>query len=340
MDRSSARTKDVDAQLALAQKLYRLFLQHPERTVDELACAAGIPAAQAELILENLEDLGLLTPSVTTRGGYVPVDPEAALLRLMGNQERQAALFRHALEANRASIQTIIADFISIRSEMRESAHIEVFRTIEHINAFLYEAVSGLRSHEATMHPGGIPPIDVLDEMLLRDKEVIDRGIQVRSLYERHIAEIDYFAEYLTEVTRLGMEVRLTDHLPLRMLIFDDNCALVPVNPQDSTEGALAVHGGELVRSFQAVFDYCWHNALSWGQLTENRSQTVAFSAQERLIIRMLAAGAKDEVVARQLGVSPRTLSRMISCLLERLGAQSRFQAALKIASVGGLNLP
>lgn len=337
MPPSSARTKDVDTQLALAQQLYRRFLQHPEQTVDELASAVGIPAAQAELILENLDGLGLLTPSVAMRGGYVPVDPEAALLRLMGAQERQAARFQHTLEASRAAIQTIITDFISIRSELRESAHIEVFRSAEHINSFLYEAVSALRSHEATMHPGGVPPVEVLDEMLLRDKEVMDRGIKVRSLYERHIAEIDYFAEYLTEVTRMGMEVRLTDHLPMRMLLFDEDCALVPVNPQDSAEGALTVHGAELVRSFLAMFDYCWHNALPWGQLSENLSLTVAFSTQERLIIRMLASGAKDEVIARQLGVSPRTLSRMISGLLERLGVQSRFQAALKIASLGGL---
>lgn len=334
----SPRGREANPELALAQTLYRLFLQHPEWTADQLSTAAGIPMAQVELLLENLEGLGLIAPSVTASSGYSPVDPEAAVLRLMAAEERQTLLFKHTLEATRESIQSIVNGFMSIRSEMRESVHIEVFHTVDQVNAFLRDAVSTLRSHECTMHPGGIPPVELLDEMLLLDKEVIGRGVRIRTLYERHVAEIDYVADYLAEVSQLGMEVRLTDHLPMRMMIFDDERALIPVNPLASGEGAMAVRGVELVRSLQAFFDFCWHEALSLRQVTEAISLSVAFSPQERLIIRMLASGTKDEAIARQLGVSPRTLSRMISNLLDRLGVRSRFQAALKISSIGGFS--
>jgi len=44
----------------------------------------------------------------------------------------------------------------------------------------------------------------------------------------------------------------------------------------------------------------------------------------------MLGTGMKDEAVARELGISVRTLGRRMSGLLEALGARTRFQAGLQ----------
>jgi len=52
---------------------------------------------------------------------------------------------------------------------------------------------------------------------------------------------------------------------------------------------------------------------------------------QER-IGRLLATGAKDEAIARRLGVSLRTVRSEISRLTEALGARSRFQAGVQLA--------
>jgi DNA-binding NarL/FixJ family response regulator len=44
----------------------------------------------------------------------------------------------------------------------------------------------------------------------------------------------------------------------------------------------------------------------------------------------MLAAGAKDEQIARALGVSLRTVRRRVAALLADLGVRSRFQAGVE----------
>ncbi|WP_244925358.1 LuxR C-terminal-related transcriptional regulator [Georgenia faecalis] len=49
----------------------------------------------------------------------------------------------------------------------------------------------------------------------------------------------------------------------------------------------------------------------------------------------MLASGAKDETIARELGLSERTLRRRSSALLARLGAANRFQAGVQAARRG-----
>jgi DNA-binding CsgD family transcriptional regulator len=62
-----------------------------------------------------------------------------------------------------------------------------------------------------------------------------------------------------------------------------------------------------------------------------------ALSAAELLLLALLADGLKDEAVARALGVSVRTVRRMVAELMHRLDARSRFQAALLAQRKGWL---
>jgi DNA-binding NarL/FixJ family response regulator len=48
-----------------------------------------------------------------------------------------------------------------------------------------------------------------------------------------------------------------------------------------------------------------------------------------------VAAGATDDVIARQLGISPRTLRRRLHDLFDELGASNRFHAGVEAARRG-----
>jgi DNA-binding CsgD family transcriptional regulator len=52
-------------------------------------------------------------------------------------------------------------------------------------------------------------------------------------------------------------------------------------------------------------------------------------TVSELLLLRLLADGSKDEAAARALGVSVRTVRRMVADLMRRLDARSRFQAGI-----------
>ncbi|MDX6251045.1 MAG: hypothetical protein QOF10_4405, partial [Kribbellaceae bacterium] len=60
-------------------------------------------------------------------------------------------------------------------------------------------------------------------------------------------------------------------------------------------------------------------------------------SLREREMLRLLSLGATDEVAAAQLGISVRTVRRMVAQIMHRLGARSRFQAGVKAADRGWL---
>jgi DNA-binding NarL/FixJ family response regulator len=53
------------------------------------------------------------------------------------------------------------------------------------------------------------------------------------------------------------------------------------------------------------------------------------------LLLLELAGGAKDEQIARALGMSVRTVRRRVADLMDELGADSRFQAGVEAVRRG-----
>ena len=60
-------------------------------------------------------------------------------------------------------------------------------------------------------------------------------------------------------------------------------------------------------------------------------------TGQERQLLRLLAGGLTDERAAQRLGVSLRTIRRMMSDLMTRMDSRSRFQAGIKVSTLGWL---
>lgn len=58
---------------------------------------------------------------------------------------------------------------------------------------------------------------------------------------------------------------------------------------------------------------------------------------EELTIIRMLAKGLTDEVVAQRVGISKRTYRRRLKAAMRKLGASSRFEAGAAAVRKGWL---
>ncbi|MDP9068024.1 MAG: LuxR C-terminal-related transcriptional regulator [Actinomycetota bacterium] len=57
----------------------------------------------------------------------------------------------------------------------------------------------------------------------------------------------------------------------------------------------------------------------------------------EVALLRLMARGFTDEVVAQKLGLTGRTLRRRLRSAMDKLGASSRFEAGFKLAESGWL---
>ena len=88
-----------------------------------------------------------------------------------------------------------------------------------------------------------------------------------------------------------------------------------------------------MVRVLAQVFEQTWRSAVRYDSAMTDGDEPL--DEVKFAILELLASGVKDEVIARRLGMAPRTYRRHISSLMDELNASSRFQAGLVAARRG-----
>jgi DNA-binding CsgD family transcriptional regulator len=130
-----------------------------------------------------------------------------------------------------------------------------------------------------------------------------------------------------------GEEVRLIDDLPTRLMVINPTHAIVPEPLGYADEPRLLVRQGALVSALALLFERYWERAVPAAELSPTRPSERTF------LLRQLQAGARDEQIARIMGLSLRTVRRRISDLMIELGTDTRFQAGAEAARRGWLTL-
>jgi len=133
-----------------------------------------------------------------------------------------------------------------------------------------------------------------------------------------------------------GEEVRVLPTAPMKLLIADDDAALVPLvaTPQ-VLDSCILVRPSALLDALSTLFESLWVQAQPYVPSLAGPDADGDLTDEERRIVPLLAIGLPDEAIARQLGLGYRTVQRRVQALLTRLGASSRFQAGVLAARRG-----
>ncbi len=92
------------------------------------------------------------------------------------------------------------------------------------------------------------------------------------------------------------------------------------------------MHNPTLVAALGEMFELLWRVATPLVVGSPAPTQGAPTDAPDNeALVALLAAGLKDEAIARHLGVSLRTVQRRISTVMQGLGARTRFQAGVAL---------
>ncbi|MFD9634225.1 LuxR C-terminal-related transcriptional regulator [Streptomyces violascens] len=133
--------------------------------------------------------------------------------------------------------------------------------------------------------------------------------------------------------------------MPVKLVIADRRRALLPLSTRADRmmDSAVLVRHSALTDALVALFEQLWERGAPLGAMDAARigdgapSASAGAPAPDDALLAMLAAGLKDEAIARQLRISERSLRRRMSVLLGRLAATSRFQAGVQAVRRGWL---
>lgn len=153
----------------------------------------------------------------------------------------------------------------------------------------------------------------------------LKRGVRFRVVYDPVVFEREDLTRAMLESVRQGENARVSTNFTNRLLIRDREEFIIHTSTSSPSDYLAVQFTSPVLAEFiNNAFAKVWDNAL---QVSNRKFETGTFLEDDEIqILRLLAAGQKDESVARALGVSVRTVQRKIQNLQRNFGAASRFQ--------------
>ncbi|MEV0286281.1 helix-turn-helix transcriptional regulator [Kribbella sp. NPDC050820] len=282
--------------------------------------------------MDTLRELGLLVPTWTDPDNEHAVHPRVGLTGLAERRRTELNMALGELREAEASAE-IVAEQYNELLTARSSGDVEVLKGRANASRRIEEL--GLKARETFW---GLVPAHIDDTIQPMDRSpdlpLLERGLKMRTVYLQSMTASKQALDYAAAMHRLGGEVRATPTLPMRLLIFDQEIAIMPMDPENPTAGAVIHRSPAVVSVALALFDSYWSRATELFA-PEDRDDNTPLTPHEAEVLRLLAGGAKDEQVARLLGISLRTARRITANLSERLDAASRFELGVAAAKRG-----
>lgn len=214
----------------------------------------------------------------------------------------------------------------------------ERLATLDSVRQAIAELAAQTQFEILTSQPGGPRPDEQLKESLSRTRDVLARGVKMRTLYQWSAQFSHTTSEFVNYASGLGAEVRITHDSFMRLLVFDGRTALISL--KQSPEGAMVVRDPDIVDFAVQAYERTWtvSHPFPTGYVKDvvmTTSDDVKLS-----IMRLLTEGHEVSVIGKRLGISARTCQRHISEIMQRIGARNRVHAGYLISEKGLLKEP
>ena len=310
----------------LVTRVYLAVLRHPEPTAS-LLVAQGMKAPVVDHALAVLAGRGLLR---THRGGRIEVlPPDISLPALALSYERRA-------RETRSAAHELAQVFFATRAQARppDATSVQVLTSMDDIAGATAEIVAAGTGRIRTFRTLSPRTRQVFDSPLHAHEEpslgVDGQPLAFTSVYDVAILEIDDMLAILKARERGGERARFSNSVPFSAVIVDETAAVVDLSDFDPTGfGSILVRARPMVLALITLADQLWDQGRP---LNPERTRA---QRRDQAILALLAAGAPDATIARQTGVSQRTVERRVRSLMDELGAATRFQAGVEAARRG-----
>jgi DNA-binding CsgD family transcriptional regulator len=330
---------------ARARELYALALADPDWTPETICRRTGWTPDECAEALDTLSELGLAVRFDTAGTSWSVHSPASAIAALIDDSRRRSEALLTEVTRTNTALSHLVSEFQPVHVRQLAEARIEIAVQPAQIAAILEEGVRTCTTELLSMHPGRPLPAARISAGDERNRTLLRRGVAMRSLHLASSAAVPYVRSHLRHIVGEGAEVRTMATLPMRMVIVDSTLAIVPASgvgfdPVGDADGempgpTMVLRSPAMVAVLRQIFEHLWASATD---LFTEDTIGPAPVARHREVVRLLASGLTDEAIGRKLGLSDRTVRRIVAELMQQIGAESRFQAGVKMVRLGWLD--
>jgi HTH-type transcriptional regulator, sugar sensing transcriptional regulator len=246
---------------AYEARSYLVLMGHPRFKALELAARAHVPRQKIYEVLDSLVEKGFAQVVQERTKLFSAVDPA---LSIPGYLARRTRVWQNELTEQSRLASGLVEDLRAAFVEGQDGRGTLDFlslvndptQTAVHYRRML-TTVSGSYA-EFSRPPFAVDP---LGEQLVRDAAL--RGINCRLLIEAAPMDPEHRSR-LDEYRELGIQIRFSSSLPLKLALFDDRCGLValldPVLTRPSWTAVVFDHNG-FAEAMAGLFESYWCRA-------------------------------------------------------------------------------
>jgi DNA-binding CsgD family transcriptional regulator len=303
------------------ERIYRCLVGGGEMTPQKIAADTGTDPATVGALVAALISRGLAV--IDPHTGEITAAPPAvalgALLRQHHDELRAAELDLLALtdEHRRRTISRAAGDLIEVITEID---------AVRHRYAQIQEAA---RSEVRSMVVPNMTVVPYQQQNPVRDAG-LRRGVRYRTIVDRPALAQPGFGAAAAESLAAGMQVRVIEHVPIKLIIGDSDVAMLPLlSGKNTAPESVLVRSSGVLDALVAYFEAEWSRAyplVATGQGDVVEGQPAELDETDIKLLTLLLAGLTDQAVASQLGTSLRSVQRRIAALMDRAGVTTRIQ--------------
>jgi DNA-binding CsgD family transcriptional regulator/sugar-specific transcriptional regulator TrmB len=294
------------------EEAYRALLTASGCGIAELAKLLDRDEHEVAATVERLEALGLLTTTSDHPIRLLPTRPDVAVDALV-------AVRRAELDRVRAEARVLLTE-LRAQEQHRPENLVEVIVGQEAIAARFAQLLNGTREELLVLDRP--PYASKTGESEPRVRGLLSDGVVVRGIYSPDSLDRPGGVDQAYSAADAGETSRIHPQLPMKLAVFDRRAALMPLDVDQLVDSALVVHPCALLDALVEMFTLLWDQAVPVVPVVKT-------DPLDARLMTLLGAGLKDDAIARQLGLSSRTVGRRVAELMETLGARTRFQAGI-----------
>jgi len=318
-------------QTAMESDVLKAIAKHGEISSVQLRHEVAIhDKLEFDSIIRRLLAAGLIRESQSEQGVLISTPAEQGFIRVI----------EYVLDGlrNDVDLLNLIAKTTSSRhySSYSRPDEIEVIFGVDKVLSRMIEFSTSLRSTLDGMHCVS-PTVEEIRHASAEERRMIERGIIARSLVPeeyRNVAARPKYRRLVRESLSIGLRIRTSSFVPIRLLIFDSSAAIITELRDGDEPYAIATTNPQLVSALSRVFEAAWEAGRP---LTDVSGRDVP-SGQRLRILELIAQGIPDKSICKRLAISERALAREVAALREMTDAPNRVTLAVEAVRRGWID--
>lgn len=242
-------------------KAYAALLGKDSFTATQVATTSGVPRQRIYDILDALVERGLAIARPGKQGTrYTAVAPDQALNGLLAREQQRLT----RLQAMTSQlVESLSRQYAAGQQNTRPLEYIEVLRGPTAISQRFAEIQENCKREILvfTKAPFAKPPQENVEGL-----ETLKRNIRACSLYEYSVLEDEQTRAAVEFFIGQGEEARFVEHLPLKLVIVDEEIVLFAM--EDPIAGRtdltiMVVENKQLAQVMKVAFEALWERGVS-----------------------------------------------------------------------------